>query len=273
MPPVTMCGCWSRAVPTARSSTAAFATCRSSSRRAIWSSSTPRRRFRPPSLQRARTASGSSYGSRRLRATRIPNVSGSSSSAAVTHRSAASASTSSSSFRAAARRGSSRPTPASGCGSPGSTSRYRSRRTSQSTAADSLRLRAAALAALGVPERLRDRARQRRDAERGTSLHGRADHRARRGRRARRADHPAHRRLVAGAPRAPVPRALSRPGAHGAAGERGAPVGRPRDRHRHDRRPRARDGRPARTGRSTPAKAGRTSSSPPSEVFGRSTAC
>ena len=66
-------------------------------------------------------------------------------------------------------------------------------------ATDSVRLRAAALAALRLPNVYAEP--RRRDAERGETLHARADH-ARRGRCARRADHAAHRRLLAGAPRA-----------------------------------------------------------------------
>ena len=87
-------------------------------------------------------------------------------------------------------------------------------------ATDSVRLRAAALAALRLPERLRSRDRKRRDAERGATLHARADHPARRRRRARRADHAACRRLLAGAPRASLPGTVPRPAADGEPGER-----------------------------------------------------
>ena len=161
---------------TARSSTAGFATCRTSSRRATSSSSTPRPRSRRPCRRRVRTASGSSSGSRRRPRARIPSGSGSSSSAAATRRSAASRSASASCSRAAARPRSSRPTPASGSGSLVSTCRCRSRLPRRARAADPLRLRPAALAALGVPERLRGRARQRRDAERRPAVHDGADH-------------------------------------------------------------------------------------------------
>src|SRR5207244_141555 len=56
----------------------------------------------------------------------------------------------------------------------------------------------------------------------------------------------AHGRVVAGAARASVPGALSRPARDRAARRRRAQLGWPRDRRRHDRRPRARDGRAGR---------------------------
>ena len=123
---------------------------------------------------------------------------------------------------------------------------------------DPLRLRSAPLAALGVPERLRGRARQRRDAERRPAVHDGADHAARRGRRSRRADRAAHRRLLAGAPRAPVPGALPGARGDGPPRQRRPRLGRPRHRDGNDRRPRARDGRSVLTVSSRPARAGRT---------------
>ena len=75
-------------------------------------------------------------------------------------------------------------------------------------APDPLRLRAARVAARGLPDRVRDRARQRRDAERRASVHARADHPPRGGRRARRAHHPAHRCVIARTRRVAVPRAI-----------------------------------------------------------------
>ena len=67
----------------------------------------------------------------------------------------------------------------------------------------------------------------------------------------RRAGHAAHRRLLARARRAAVPRALPRAGDDRPARQRRARLGRSRDRGRHDRRPRARDDRRARTARSS----------------------
>ena len=79
--------------------------------------------------------------------------------------------------------------------------------------------------------------------------------RARRGRRAARA---AHRRVLARARRAAVPRALPR--ARPRPPRRvNAPRGRPRDRRRHDRRARARDGRGADGDRRARPRAGRAS--------------
>ena len=165
--------------------------CRSSTRRfrdlpqflapATWSSSTPPRRFRPPFPRRARTARSSSCGSRRPRPTRTRALLGRRASPrrrAVRRRPGRRAA------RAPRRRrrlGSSRPyagvravarasRPAAAArGLPGG-----------ARAADPVRLRAAALAARRVPERLRGRARQRRDGERRPAVHDRADHRARR---------------------------------------------------------------------------------------------
>ena len=62
-------------------------------------------------------------------------------------------------------------------------------------------LRPGDLAAARLPERLRARAGQRRDAERRTSVHRRADHEARRPRGPRRPADASHRRLLAGAAR------------------------------------------------------------------------
>ena len=126
--------------------------------------------------------------------------------------------------------------------------------------ADSLRLRARAVAARGVPDRLRARARQRRDAERSAAVHAGPRDRARRPRDPDRAAAAPHRRLVARARRTPVPGALPRSRDDGAARERRSPLGRARDRRRDDRRPGARDRRGDRRDRARPARAGRASS-------------
>ena len=112
-------------------------------------------------------------------------------------------------------------------------------------AAHPLRLRPGELAAGRLPDRVRARARQRRDAERRTTVHGRADHAARRPGRARRADHASHRRLLTGTARATVPGALQRSRAHRPARQRRPSLGRPRHRDRDDGRAGARDRRPA----------------------------
>ena len=75
-------------------------------------------------------------------------------------------------------------------------------------APDPLRAPAARAAARRPPDGLRARARQRRDAERRPPVHPAPPARARRARRRRRADPPPHRRQLAGARRAAVPRAL-----------------------------------------------------------------
>ena len=100
-------------------------------------------------------------------------------------------------------------------------------------APDPLRPRGRRLAARRLPERLCERAGQRRDAERGPALHGRGDHAPGGARRRRGAGSPPHRRVVARARRAALPRAL-----RGLRGERRAHqpralARRPRDRRRH----------------------------------------
>ena len=109
--------------------------------------------------------------------------------------------------------------------------------------ADPVRALAGTLADRGVPDRLRGRTRERRDAQRGAAIHRRAGGRARRPRRAVRPRDAARGRLLARAGREPVSGAL--PGAAGnrAARERRARVGRQGDRRRHHGGPRARDGR------------------------------
>ena len=88
----------------------------------------------------------------------------------------------------------------------------------------------------------------------------------------RRADRAAHRRLLAGARRAPVSRVVPRARAHGGARQRSARLGRPR-RSPSGRRSRARSKRlPRRTARSRPARVGRRSWSRPSAACTRSTA-
>ena len=74
-------------------------------------------------------------------------------------------------------------------------------------------------------------------------------------------DHAAHRRLLARAPRGPVPGGVRSAGGDRAARKRGTRVGRPRDRGRDDRRARAGDGGPGRRYRSRPFPAGRAWSS------------
>ena len=73
--------------------------------------------------------------------------------------------------------------------------------------------------------------------------------------------------------RAPLPRALPRPGVHGAAGQRRPRLGRARGRGRDDGRARAGDRRRAGRRRRRRARAGRASSSAPSAGCARSTAC
>ena len=108
MPLVTTCACWSLSRPLDRPRPA-FATCRSSSRRAIsFVRPTPRRCFGARyhgERATALTACGATYSERFLDCLSVRIVL-----------------TSSSNFRNG-RPGSSRPTPASGCGSPGSTCR------------------------------------------------------------------------------------------------------------------------------------------------------
>ena len=154
---------------------------------------------------------------------------------------------------------SSRPTPASGSGSRASSCPGRCRLVPRrARQPDPLRLRPAPLAALGLPERLRGRARQRRDAERRPAVHDGADHAARRRRRSRRADRAAHRRLLAGAPRAPVPGALPRARGDGPPRQRrplpGAAASSRREPPSSARSRRS----PGPTASSRPARAGRT---------------
>ena len=94
-----------------------------------------------------------------------------------------------------------------------------------------------------LPDGLRDRPRQRRDAERGAAVHRRAGGGAVGARCAVRAGDAARRRVLARAGREPVPGALSRAGGDSTARERRAWVGRPGDRRGHHGRARARDGR------------------------------
>ena len=110
--------------------------------------------------------------------------------------------------------------------------------------ADPLRVCPGELAARRLPDRLRGQSGQRGDAERGrpftaeliTRLVARCP---------RRAGHAPHRRLLAGAARAAVSGALSRPRADCAAPQRHPSLRRPGDRDRNDGRPRAGDGRGA----------------------------
>ena len=73
-----------------------------------------------------------------------------------------------------------------------------------------LRLRQGRMAARCVSDGVRNRAGQRRDAERGPSLHDRTRNRAGGTRRSARPDHAPHRRLLSRARRAAVPRAVPR---------------------------------------------------------------
>ena len=127
-------------------------------------------------------------------------------------------------------------------------------------AADPVRLRPRAVAARRLPDRLRARARERRDAERRPAVHGGARDGARRARSTHRTRHPAHGRLLARARRAALPRALPRAGRDRAARQRRPRLGRPRDRGRA-RRSCARSRRwPPRTARCRTGRAGRISS-------------
>ena len=76
----------------------------------------------------------------------------------------------------------------------------------------------------------------------GPPVHARAAHAARREGRARRADRPAHRRLLAGARRAALSRVVPRARGDRRARQRRPRLGRPRDRGRNDGRARARNG-------------------------------
>ena len=118
--------------------------------------------------------------------------------------------------------------------------------------ADPLRLRRADLADRGVPERLRDRAGQRRDAERRPPLHDRDDHAPRRARRRRGAARAAHRRRFARGRRGPLPRAGEGSFDDGRARQPGPTQRPPRDRGRHDGRTGARDGPRRRRTRARP---------------------
>ena len=99
----------------------------------------------------------------------------------------------------------------------------------------------ARLAARRLPDRVRHRTGQRRDAERGAAVHRRDRHPPRQPRRRRRPDRPAHRRVVARRARASLPRALPRAARHCRARERHPPRRAPRRRRRHHRGAGARD--------------------------------
>src|SRR5207302_9088630 len=98
--------------------------------------------------------------------------------------------------------------------SPGSTRR-----------ADPLRTRRRAVAARGLPDRIRAHAWQRRDAERGAAIHTRAADAARGPWSDDRADNAPYRRLFPRAARAAVPRAISGFGGDRTASGRGTRVG------------------------------------------------
>ncbi len=129
--------------------------------------------------------------------------------------------------------------------------------------ADPLRLRRRRLGSRRLPDHLRHRARQRRDAERGAPVHPPHARRAGGARHPGRADRPALRRLVARGRREPPARAV-----RGLAGVRRAPERGPRSRRqgrrdRDDGRPRARVGGRRRRRDPRRVRAGRTSSSAP----------
>ena len=153
---------------------------------AISSSSTRPPRSPPRCRSHAPMAQCSSFGSRRRRRIAIPSATGSWSSARATTRSAPSRSASGSHSPAAPMPRSSPPIRQRGSGSRGSSSPSGRGVPRRARPADPLPLRAAQLAALRLPERLRDGARERRDGERRPPVHGRARHPARRRRRPRR---------------------------------------------------------------------------------------
>ena len=127
------------------------------------------------------------------------------------------------------------------------TTRRRPRRARRATqglpapirAAGPVRLRARAVAARCLPDRLRPRARERGDAERRPALHGGARDGARRARDAPCPRDPAHGRLLARARRAALSRAFPCAGHDCRAGQRCPQLGRARDRGRYDGRARA----------------------------------
>ena len=134
-----------------------------------------------------------------------------------------------------------------------------------------LQLRRAGLAAVGLPDRLRHRRRQRRDAVGRPPVHARGHHLAGRPRRRRHAAAAAHRRVVAGRPRAAVPGALPGAGRDGRAGERHPRRRPPGRRRRHHGRAGAGDGHRRRAAGPIPATAGPSWSSRPSGACGPST--
>ena len=231
-------------------------------RRATCSSSTPRRRCRRPAAS-ARTAGRlelhlSTPARRRDLGGRAANRDAARRAAAAAGRDAA---------RAARRRpapSSSRRTPAS-ARSGGRTARARRaaravpRRHGRPIRYATSR---AELAARRVPDRVRLRAGQRRDAERRPAVHGRArdasSSRAASSSRRSRCTRASPRRSSASRPTPSASRCPRRPRASSTR----CAVGRPGDRRRHDGRPRARDGGRRPTARSRPAPAGRASSSP-----------
>ena len=106
---------------------------------------------------------------------------------------------------------------------------------------DSVRLRHAAVARLDVPDRLRDRARQRGDAVGGASVHAGARHAAGVARRGDRTTAPPHRRREPGGSRTALRGILPRAAGNRGSRQCGAAHRPSRRRRRHDGRPRARD--------------------------------
>ena len=147
----------------------------------------------------------------------------------------------------------------------------RARLSRRARPADPLPLRARGAPARGLSDRLRDRARQRRDAERRPPVHRRARDRARLTRHRRRAGRPSHGRVVARGRRGAVPGEVPRARVDRAPGGGDARRRRPSDRGRHDRRACARVGRPGRRSGGRGRGAGRTSCSRRSAACGSST--
>ena len=158
--------------------------------------------------------------------------------------------------------------------SPGSSSAHRSRTTSAATAGRSATATSRRVAARRLPDGLRARAGQRRDAERGPAVHRRARHAS----SSRAASWSRRSRCTRASPRPsaasrPTPSATACPADDRAARQRRARLGRPRDRGRHDGRPRARDGAAARRHGVAPAQGWTSLVVTPERGLRASTAC
>ena len=127
--------------------------------------------------------------------------------------------------RAVAPRCSRRTSALAGCGSRSWSSRSRCSLPVPPRRTDPVRARHRAAPAQRLPDDLRHRTRQRRDAERRAPVHEGHAAGAARPRRQRPAHHAPHRRLLAGTRRAPVPRALRGLRAHRAPHQRARRAG------------------------------------------------